>query len=210
MSFAILRHTALAGPSRSDRRTGLNMQMTTDLRPLFLECLAGLEDAFRVFEAMVPSPKLVERNGERYFRYREQTIHQGLVLKLARYISGLHAVDALLQRGLLQEQGAIHRILDEVREDIAFRAVAVTKGPVTPLHERYLAAFWTEADPHKRAKKPDTPLRKNIRSYVVNSLLQVADPSAVHDAGESVSAAYSGYVHASGANIMDLYGGDPP
>jgi hypothetical protein len=38
------------------------------------------------------------------FRYADQSIEQALIQKLARYISGVHAIDVLLLNGFVQEQ----------------------------------------------------------------------------------------------------------
>lgn len=54
------------------------------------------------------------------FRYAEQTIQQAVVQKLARTVSGLHAVETLLDHVLFQEQGMVQRVVDEVQEDIWF------------------------------------------------------------------------------------------
>jgi hypothetical protein len=117
------------------------------MRRLFLQALAEIERAFRVFEQSVPPPQRKPWKSGFVFRYAEETIQQALVLKLARCISGLHAVDALLLRGLIQEQASICRVLDEIQEDVAFLAGAIITGEVTDLYKRYLAAFFEETFP---------------------------------------------------------------
>jgi hypothetical protein len=104
----------------------------------FAPTLKALEAAFRRIEVRVPPPtRKVWKNGF-VFRYAEQTIHQAIVQKLARTISGLHAVDLLLGRGFFQEQGMIQRALDELGEDIVFLSLAVINGDLTPRHIQYL------------------------------------------------------------------------
>jgi hypothetical protein len=185
------------------------------MRRLFLEVLAEIERAFRVFEQQVPPPQKKPWKDGFVYRYAEKTIQQALVLKLARCISGLHAVDALLLRGLIQEQASIHRVLDEIQEDIAFLTCAIITGQLTDLHTRYLEAFFTEIflDPTNtlaRQKKPDMVPRRKIQAYVTRVMLKPTNPSLVHDVQENLSNAYSGFVHASAAQIMDMYGSDPP
>ncbi|HEY0915664.1 MAG TPA: hypothetical protein VGE22_12405 [Solimonas sp.] len=181
-------------------------------RKLFLEAVTVMENAFGRLQEQVPPPQRVPFRDGFVFRFREQTIHQALILKLARVITGLRAVDVLLQAGLLQEQGAICRMLDEIDEDIMFLVAAVTNDRVTELHQRYLAGFWAElfADPAHHAgqvKKPDAPRRKKIHAYVSRVLNEGAPPA---QALEDLSRTYSGYVHAASACVMDMYGGDPP
>jgi hypothetical protein len=72
----------------------------------------ALQAAFRQLETKVPPPARKSWCDGFVFRYAEQTIHQAIVRK-PRMISGLHAVQMLLERGLFQEQGMIQRALDE-------------------------------------------------------------------------------------------------
>ena len=108
------------------------------MRSLFQQSLTVMEYAFRRIEQQVPPPQLVEWKDGFVYRYKEGTIHQALVLKLARSVTGLRSVDVLLMHGLLQEQASLHRILDEINEDILFLAAAVTNDKVTEKHLQYL------------------------------------------------------------------------
>jgi hypothetical protein len=130
-------------------------------------------------------------------------------------LSGLHAVDVLLLHGLLQEQASLHRILDEIHEDIFFLAAAVTNDVITERHKQYLAAFYAEEFPDPdntlaRHQKPNLPPRRKIRAYVRRVLSTDPNPSLIDDVEESVSSTYSGFVHASAPQVLDMYGGDPP
>ena len=92
----------------------------------FFQCvLEALEDAFRQIEAKVPPPVRKPWAGSFVFRYEERTIQQAIVQKLARMISGLHAIEALLERGLFQEQGIVQRAVAETAEDVWFLSIAV-------------------------------------------------------------------------------------
>ena len=120
-----------------------------------------MENVFKFMENQVPQPVLV-RWGDKGFvyRYKEKTIEQALVLKLARVISGLNAVDVLLVNGKLQEQSALLRILEEINEDIYFLSLAVIYDDITKRHKQYLTAFYAEAfaDPNNakaRSSKPN-------------------------------------------------------
>jgi hypothetical protein len=101
------------------------------MRAVFLQSLEVMERAFRRLEKRVPPPAEQPWKDGFVLRYRERTIEQALIQKLARQVSGLHAVDALLLKGLAQEQGVIQRTLDEIGEDIHFLVLAVTSGEVT-------------------------------------------------------------------------------
>ncbi|HEY2927888.1 hypothetical protein [Piscinibacter sp.] len=177
------------------------------------QILVVMENAFRRFEAGIESPHPVPWRNSFVLRYRTQSIEQALVQKLARVVSGLHAADVLLSQGFVQEQGVLHRTLDEINEDILFLAAARTNDRETPLHKRYLKAFYEDqvperVDPKVRVKRPPMPTRHEIRQYVGQVLGK--GMTLPDTAGAAIHRAYSGYVHAASQNIMDLCHGDPP
>jgi hypothetical protein len=185
------------------------------LRRMFHELLAVMDSAFRRLEAQVPPPKPVPWRDEYVLRYAEKTIEQALIQKLARVISGLRAVDILLYHGHVQEQGVLHRTIDELNDDVLFLAAARTNDTVTDLHERFLEAFWVEEfdvpeDPIASTQKRDTPPRRKIRAYITRILGEGLNPSRQVDVGETISKTYSGFVHGASPHIMDMCGGDPP
>ena len=182
-------------------------------REAFVQALGVMERAFRHLEALVPPPQQRPDRDSFVFRYAEQAIEQALIQKLARYISGLHAIDVLLLNGLVQEQAVIQRTLDEIGEDIHFLTLPLTNDKVTPLHEQYLAAFWEEeldADTLlASSQKRNYPPRQKIRAYCAR-VGGLRDFSTANEVGRTISKTYSGYVHASSPQIMEMCGGDPP
>lgn len=123
------------------------------MRPLFQQTLKVMIQAFRRLEQQVPPPQPVPWKDGFVFRHVEKTVQQALVQKLARVVSGLHAIDVLLLRGFVQEQGVLNRTFDEINEDIAFLAAAITNDTVTELHKQYLEAFYAE-----EFDNPDSPI----------------------------------------------------
>jgi len=185
------------------------------MRPMFQRTLKMMTHAFRRLEQQVPPPRPVPWKDGLVFRHVEKTVEQALVQKLARVISGLHAIDVLLLHGLVQEQGVMNRTLDEINEDIAFLAAAITNDTVTELHRQYLEAFYAEEfdnpdSPIDSTQKRNFPPRRKIRAYVTRVLGEGMNQSKVLDAGEAISKTYSGYVHAASPQIMDMFGGEPP
>lgn len=185
------------------------------MRRLFHQSLTVMQNAFRRLEAQVPPPQPVPWGDSFVFRHVEKTIQQALVQKAARLISTLHAIDVLLLNGHLQEQATLQRILDEIGEDIFFLAAAITNDQITDRHRQYLEEFYAEEFPDPgnltaRHQKPNMVPRKKIRAYVNRVLSTDPNPSRLSDIGESVSSIYSGFVHASSPQIMDMCGGDPP
>ncbi len=186
------------------------------MRNLFYQSLSVMRQAFRRLEKQVPPPQGVPWKDGFVLRHTENKIEQALLQKLARVVSGLHAVDVLLINGFIQEQGVLHRTLDEIGEDISFLAAAITNDTVTDMHRQYLEAFFAEEfdnpeSPVDSTQKRNYPPRKKIRAYLTRVLGgKELNPSLALDAGETISKAYSGYVHAASPQIMDMCVGDPP
>lgn len=182
-------------------------------RSACLAALKAMEHAFRRLERMVPPPKPVLHHTNWVLRYEEKLIEQALIQKLARQISGLHAIDVLLLNGLVQEQAVIQRTLDEIGEDITFLSLAIIREEVTPLHDKFLAAFWEEEFDAPTASASSQlrpmPRRRSIRAYNARAA-GLSDPSSSDVAGSTLSKAYSGFVHAASPQVMDMCGGDPP
>jgi hypothetical protein len=172
-------------------------------------------NAFRRIEQQVPLPKQQPWKDGFVFRFVEKSIEQALVQKLARVISGLHAIDVLLLHGFVQEQGVLHRTLDELNEDIMFLAAARTNDTVTDLHKQYLESFYAEEFDNPEDLVASTQNRhivprRKVRAYITRVLGEGINPSKAADVGETISKAYSGFVHAASPQIMDMCGGDPP
>ena len=181
---------------------------------LYDHALTNMEDTLHVLVSRVPSPQPVTFKGSLVFRHVEKTVHQALLQKLARLVSGLHAARLLMEAGFVQEQAALQRILDEITEDISFLAFSVIFSDKTPLHQAYLDAFFQEEfDPNGTVVSSSgraTIPRKKIRAYI-DRLGSGPKSSSKHlDVTKIVSKTYSGYVHAASPQIMDMYGGSPP
>jgi hypothetical protein len=178
----------------------------------FAPTLEMLERAFRLLEARVPPPQRKAWKDGFVFRYAERTIHQAIVQKSARTISGLHAVQVLLAQGLFQEQGIVQRALDEIGEDITFLSLGVIHGVLTARHKEYLEYFYAEEldNPSNimgSHKSRGMVSREKIRAYVNRELGD--NTSRANVAGKIITKAYSGFVHAASPHIMDMYGGSP-
>lgn len=179
------------------------------------EAIAAMTRAFRQLEVAIPPPRKVAHSDSFVYRYANKGIHEALLQKLARSISGLNAVAVILATGYVQEAGVLFRTLDEIQEDIFFLASAETNGARTEHHTKYLEAFYAESvfsrpEGSLNIPKPNLVPRKKIRAHTMNVLGEGVNASQALAASEGVSTAYSGYVHAASENIMDMYGGTPP
>jgi hypothetical protein len=162
----------------------------------------------------VEPPELIEVNGHQAFRYKEQTIHQAVVLKLARLVSNLNAARVLLEQGFVQEQGAIQRMLDEGNEDIVFLSCGVISDDIGDLHKKFLEAFWEEEfdnpSPLKSTQKRQNIPRSKINAWIARNELSDIDESKGVALTTTIHKTYSGYVHGAATHILDMYGGNPP
>ena len=182
---------------------------------LYDRTLQCMETSLGVLAARVAQPKAVVQGNGYVFRYHECDVHQALVQKLARVVSGLHAARLLLAHGFLQEQGALHRMLDEFNEDTLFLAYSVIFNDTTDLHREYLAAFFQEEFDNPNSALASTqkrPMvsRRKIRAYLARIQGAALDPSRGAELLRTVDKTYSGFVHGASPHIMDMYNGDPP
>lgn len=185
-----------------------------DQMNFFQAVLRTLEGAFRDLESKVPPPKRRQWRDSFVYRYVERTIQQAIVQKLARTISGLHAINALLKGGLFQEQGMVQRAVGEIDEDIWFLCLAVIHNDVTVRHAEFLHHFYAEefSDPSDILGSHTSrgmPKREKIRAYIHAKSLSDADAAKAARVDKVIAKAYSGYVHAASPHIMDMYGGRP-
>jgi tRNA U38,U39,U40 pseudouridine synthase TruA len=179
----------------------------------FSQTLNLLEGAFRHLEKKVPAATRKPWGNGFVFRYTEQTIQQAIIQKLARTISGLHAVEALLDRGLFQEQGMVQRAVDEIEEDVWFLSLALINNDFTARHKQYLAYFYAEefgnpADIVDSHASRGMVSRDKIRAYVNQH--SGDDATRGNKVGKVLTKAYSGFVHAASPHIMDMCFGYTP
>lgn len=186
------------------------------MKKLYLQTLRNMESTLLDLVSRLPPPQCVPYLDSFVFRYQEKTIHQAIVQKLARIISGLNAAQTLLEVGFLQEQAALQRMLDEFQEDVTFLSYALIFNDITDLHQRYLEAFFEEEfdkprDPVGSSQKRPMVQRKKIRAYIARIDGEGnLDPNRGIALGRTLSKTYSGYVHGASPHIMEMYGGNPP
>lgn len=174
-----------------------------------------MTNAFRLMEKAIEKPIKVTYQNSFVYRYKNKGVHEALLQKLARSISGLNAIRLLLGDGFTQETGVLLRTIDEIHEDIAFLATSVTNNAHTERHTKYLEAFYADSIFSRQPNaleilKPNLVPRKKIRAHTMNTLGEGINISEALIASESISTTYSSYVHAASENIMDMYGGNPP
>ncbi len=185
---------------------------------LFVQCLDKMELWFPELEKSIQKPtKVSYLNKQIVFRYKEKSLEQALIQKLARVVTGLHSARLLLNNGFLQEQNALHRMLDEFQQDITFLCFARLENDFTDLHKKYLDAFYEEEfdrpeDPVYSTQKRPSIGRPKIHAYIAKkeAELGISNPSRGAELARTLHKAYSGFVHGASPQIMNMYGGWPP
>ncbi|MCS3847891.1 hypothetical protein ABFU65_21255 [Xanthomonas campestris pv. raphani] len=171
--------------------------------------LAILELALRASEAGMARPMPVlasdyELNGY-ILRLPVRDIHHAMLLKQAASLHYLYAAVALCDADLFMAQGAAQRMADEATDDVCFLAQGIIQGE-TPLHEKFLASFWSD---HDEAHGNADNVRKahSVRREKIHAALNANsdNPSRAGLLAKRLHKTYSGFVHASSANVMDLY-----
>jgi hypothetical protein len=149
--------------------------------------------------------------GRKYPRYKEKTADQAALQKIARYISGLHALVLLLKNRHLQEDGTLKRTLDELGEDIMFLLMRPATEDEHKLRQRYLESFYGEefdpgVSPMDSKRKRKRVQRREIRDYI-HARTAALDARGKR-ANEVVYQGYSGYVHADSPHLMEMWDWD--
>ncbi len=182
---------------------------------LYRQALEMMGQAFDVLSRKVGDPQRSPMGRGYVYRYKEKSVYQAIVQKLARVVTGLQAISILNKAGFLQEQAALQRTLDEFEEDIAFLCFGIIFNDMTDLHKDYLAVFYEEEfdDPESAIrstqKHPMIP-RKKIRAFMSKDRGGSYDQSSTIEVGRTISKLYSGFVHGASPQLMELYFGSPP
>jgi hypothetical protein len=182
---------------------------------LYRESLQVLEQAFHELECRLERPAATDLGFGTAWRYQSQSLEAAIIQKLARVVSGLNACIVLLEKGLVQELGALQRMLDEFCEDLFFLCDPLIGGERTPLHDKYLKLFYQEElDAHgipflSKQNRPQIP-RKRIQAAIARMTASLLNPSDGQEMMRTLSSANSGFVHGASPHIMEMCWGNPP
>ena len=184
-----------------------------NMNEIYNKVLDAMDEGLSIFMKEVPRPKEVPYKNHFVYCYTEKSIHQAIILKLVRMISGLQATQLLAEHGFVQEQASLQRMLDEITESIEFLSYAAISGDITDLHEEYLKAFYEEMDVESSRNRPMIP-RRRLRQYIESmdrkSSQMAGKNQDIHkdvDPSRILTKVYSDCLHAAAPAIMDLYCG---
>ena len=174
-----------------------------------------LADTFEVLFASLDPPKRQQIGSKYIYRYEEKSIHQAIIQKLPRLVTGLQAIVLTNRYGLLQEQATLQRTLDEFDQDIIFLCHAIIFDDWTKHHETYLNGFYQEEfdipdSAIESSQKRPTVSRDKIVAYITKDRVSGDDQSRAIKLMKTINKTYSGYLHGASPQLMELYYGNPP
>lgn len=182
---------------------------------IYERAIEVIVQSFHILEKKAGAPQFVPIPSGFGYRYEEQSLHQAIIQKLARIVTGLQALSLLNKAGFLQEQAAVQRMLDEFEEDVQFLSHAVIFDDFTEHHSTYLDYFYQEEFDNSNgaiesSQKRGAVPRKKIRAYVCKDRGAGYHQSSSIEVARTLHKTYSGFVHGASPHIMDLYSGNPP
>jgi len=168
-----------------------------------------LQSAVDKLADQVPKPQPVKFPHGLAYRYVEKTVEQAVIIKLARYVSGLSAGTVLQQHGFFQELCVLQRVLDEINEDVIFLTLPLVGKESSEHHHQYLDSFWEEEPSYStfaaRQQNRHSLPRKHIRAYLSKANDEEAPDHSVISVSNYLSRLYSGFVHAAAPQSLELY-----
>lgn len=169
--------------------------------------------AFHHLESRVPGPKQLILFNAVAWRYEERSIEQASLAKLARYASGMSALDVLLERGFIQEAGALKRMLDEISNDLWFLAACKKLDCECKECRQYLDEFWQEEFDQPTAvsstqKRHRVPLKSQLKIINRAFASDLGEHASLAEINRTIHYGYAGYVHSAAFHIMEMIGDD--
>ncbi len=171
--------------------------------------MVKLEDLEKVIESLrkeaIGEPAWIF--SKQVFEYGEHSPRVVAVLKLVRAAHGISALSTLCQHGLFIDFGAIMRGVRESLTEIYFLLEEFPKSSGNV--DQFVKAFFeNHIEGYLQTETPPVPAKK-IRSAMTR-VLKAGGGGAedqMRTALQDVYQAFSGYVHANYAHVMEVYGG---
>ncbi len=174
----------------------------TEIEPLLVQWL-------QILNEKLPQPALKKTPMGNVYRYETAMLEHAILLRLARILSGLNAVEVLHSSGFLQEQSSIQRAIDEFCEDVEFLTWAKFDSQ-NALHQQFLASFFEELPSkddmrNRKTKGRNMPSRDKIRAFLARKTGDAFDQNTAINSSAAVHHVNSGFVHGFYPHVMDLY-----
>jgi hypothetical protein len=175
------------------------------------ECIDLMGKALKEFTGILHHPEFVNESDIMCFRYKETHSLLFQILKCVRIVSSLNAALVLLKSGYVQEVGVLIRTVYEFNHDVEFIQEGHEKGCLNDKQQKIVDLFFSAKIPAEEEllssmKKPPAVGRKKLYSTIARDL-NPENPHKIQHTLKIVEEIYSGYVHGSYPQIMELYDG---
>ncbi len=139
------------------------------------------------------------------FEYPTNSIEVACILKLIRSAQILYSMKLLCGKGLFVDLGVLYRCLSDCVSEIYFM---LEKYPeISSTVEQFLKEFFSRTIDNHNISKESSVETKKIHSAMIRTLTKTQDSKNL-DRLKRIYKTFSGYVHASYAHIMQMYGGN--
>ena len=190
-------------------------EMESGADAAFEEILALIDRTVEELLERRDFPEEIRRGRATIHRFTEKDSRTAILLKLALVASNLRAGRLLIDHGFLYEWTMVRRLLCETIEDVMLLIGGALAEPGCNLHERFLAAFYSEeVDDHGNMNEEHVwaPKRREIRSFLdyAEKRLTGENVRQGEDFESATGAMYrldSGHIHGKASSIMRLYDG---
>jgi hypothetical protein len=165
-----------------------------------LDRLAILVERLR--KEAISEPHWIKETG--VYEYPDHSPKVVALLKLARAVHGVNAINLLCSAGLFIDFGVIIRCVNDCAEEVYFLLEEFPKASANV--DQFIKAFFESTiDGYLSSETPPVP-RKKIRNAVAR-VLKCRHDEETRRIMENIYKTFCGYVHADYAHVMEVYNG---
>jgi len=147
-------------------------------------------------------------NDKGVFEYPEENVETVVILKLVRAVHGLNAMNLLCQSGLFIDMSAIWRCVNDCNNEIYFLLENYPNNSSNV--EKFINEFFSKTiDNYLTTDEEPVPNKKILNAYA----RVISGRDQDEEVKQTIHRIYktnSGYIHASYAHIMEVFGGTGP
>lgn len=190
------------------------MTDTEFVQKVALPCVELLDQTTQEIATSIPPPTTIHDPVYPRYRYHTLTPSHFCLLRAVRVVSALESCILLWNSGHVQEVGVIGRTIIDFLHDIVFILEEQPSGGLSPIQEKLLNEWAKEPLINPAIPFEGTTIRTEVSRQKINAgvarVINVINPHDQQKMLEILEKTYSGYVHANYAQVMEMYGGNPP
>jgi hypothetical protein len=157
----------------------------------------------RLRKEAIGEPRWIKE--KKVFEYLDKSAKVVAVLKLARAAQGVSALKLLCEHGLFVDFGVIRRCVGDCEAEVFFLLEEFPENSSNV--DQFVKAFFESTIDGYLSAETHSVQTKKIRNAMLRILESESD-SNMRASVENIYKAFSGYVHANYAHIMETYNGE--